>query len=273
MYESYWRLRQKPFQNGCDPAFHYPGESHQAALLKLRYAIENQRGGALLAGPSGVGKTQLIGMLKQMTSGWDATLVHVVFPQMSTEELLAHLAVKLGGPADRADVPSVQRSIEAIEGCLADGAERGHQAVVVIDEAHLLDDRRTLEAIRLLLNFEANGRPAITLLLAGQPGVLPMLDRMPPVEERLAVKCLLRRFTERETGEYVTHRLHTAGAEESIFEPEALTAIHQLTHGVPRRINRLCDLALLIGYAEESRTIDAARIESVSEELVAVTPE
>ena len=57
MYETYWRLTQKPFENAADPRFYYPAESHQAALLKLRYAIENRRGAALLAGPSGSGKT------------------------------------------------------------------------------------------------------------------------------------------------------------------------------------------------------------------------
>ena len=63
MYETYWRLSEKPFENAADPRFYYPGESHQAAILKLRYAIENHRGGALLAGPSGSGKTLVTTML------------------------------------------------------------------------------------------------------------------------------------------------------------------------------------------------------------------
>jgi len=273
MYESYWQLNQKPFDNGCDPAFYYPGESHQAALLKLRYAIENQRGGALLAGPSGSGKTLLVGMLCQLLAESVTPLVHVVFPQMSTEELLAYLASKLNGAPRGGGTPTVRQSIEQIEHSLAENAKRGQQAVAVIDEAHLLEDRRTLEAIRLLLNFQAGGRPAITLLLVGQPGILPVMERMPPVEERLGVKCLLRPFTARETAEYVNHRLRTAGADRAIFEPEAIGTLHQLSHGVPRRINRLCDLALLIGYAEECRTIDASRLEAVSRELVAVVPE
>ena len=64
MYETYWRLKQKPFENAADPRFYYPGQSHQAALLKLRYAVENRRGAALLAGPSGAGKTLLMVMLR-----------------------------------------------------------------------------------------------------------------------------------------------------------------------------------------------------------------
>ena len=273
MYESHWQLAQKPFENCCDPRFYYPGESHQAALLKLRYAIENQRGGALLAGPSGSGKTLLVGMLRQMLSEDVAPLAHLVFPQMSTEELLGYLAVELGASANGAGTRGVEQSVRQIERFLAENVKQGRHAVVVIDEAHLLDDPRTLEALRLLLNFELAGRPGLTLLLVGQPGILPTLDRIPQLEERLGVKCLLRPFTVRETGDYVAHRLKLAGAHRDIFEPEAIETLHRLTHGVARRINRLADLALLIGYAEEARTIGAARLESVNQELVTVVPE
>jgi len=273
MYESYWQLAAKPFENCCDPRFYYPGESHQGALLKLRYAVENRRGGALLAGPSGSGKTLLVGMLRQMLGEQIGPLVHLVFPQMSTDQLLAYLAGELTGWAGGAGTPGVEQSIRQIEQFLGANTERGRHAVVTIDEAHLLDDSRTFEALRLLLNFESAGQPGLTLLLVGQPGILPALDRMPQVEERLGVKCLLRPFTEQETADYVAHRLKVAGGDQPIFEPDALATLHQLTHGIARRINRLCDLALLIGYAEERRTINASQLEAVSEELVTVVPE
>jgi general secretion pathway protein A len=132
---------------------------------------------------------------------------------------------------------------------------------------------QTFEALRLLLNFETGGVPALTLLLAGEPGVLPTLDRMPQWEERLAVKCLLRPFSEAETAAYVEHRLRAAGAVRPLFDSDALPTIHALTQGIPRRINRLCDLTLLIGFAEERRTLGASQFESVCHELVAVAPE
>jgi general secretion pathway protein A len=96
---------------------------------------------------------------------------------------------------------------------------------------------------------------------------------MPHLEERLGVKCLLRPFTERETVDYVSHRLKLAGASREVFEPDALSTLHHLTHGVARRINRLADLAMLIGYAEGRRTISAGHLEAVSQELIAVVPE
>jgi general secretion pathway protein A len=273
MYESYWQLDQKPFENCSDPRFYYPCESHQAALLKLRYAIENQRGAALLAGPAGSGKTLVVAMLRAALAQRFNPLVHLVFPQMSTDQLLAYLAGELTGAAPTGSPSTVQQSVQRIEQFVADNTQRGRHAVVVIDEAHLLSDSRSLEALRLLLNFELAGRPGMTLLLAGQPGVLPLLDRTPQLEERLGVKCLLRPLTLSETAEYVVHRLRTAGASKTIFEPEALATLHRLTHGIARRINRLCDLTLLIGYAEQRATITAEQIEAVSQELVTVAPE
>jgi type II secretory pathway predicted ATPase ExeA len=273
MYESYWKLLQKPFESCCDPRFYYPGESHQAALLKLRYAVENQRGGAILAGPSGSGKTLLIAMLRTLLAKRFAPIAHLVFPQMPTDQLLAYLAGELTGDPVTHGAAELHHSVRRIEHFLAENSEHGQHAVVVIDEAHLLDDGQTWEALRLLLNFQSDGKPGLTLLLTGQTGILPTLDRIPQMEERLGVKCLLRPFTAAETGEYATHRLTIAGADPGILDADALAALHRLSHGIARRINRLCDLALLIGFAEKRKSITADQFESIHQELVAVVPE
>jgi general secretion pathway protein A len=273
MYETYWQLRQKPFEPGADPRFYYPGESHQAALLKLRYAIENHRGGVLLAGPSGVGKTLLANILREMLGDAFKPFVQIVFPQMPTAELLAYLADELEGTTGDSGTPSVQSSIQRIQRFIAANVEKGRHAVVVIDESHLIADPATFEALRLLMNFESNGKPLMTLLLSGQAMILPMLQRMPALEERLAVKCLLRPFIVEETAAYVTHRLKIAGATRTIIETDAFTTLQELTHGFARQINRLCDLGLLIGYAEERKTLSSEHFESICQELVTVAPE
>jgi len=269
MYETYWRLNRKPFENAPDPRFYYPSETHQAALLKLRYALENRRGAALLAGPSGSGKTLAAVMLRGALAESFAPWVHLAFPQMTTAELLAYLADQLDGGAAAWGTVDVRTSVRRIERFLAENAEKGLHAVVVLDEAHLIDDRKTFEALRLLLNFEHDGAPDLTLLWVGQPSILPVFDRMPQWEERLALKCLLRPFNGHETAAYVEHRLKAAGADRSIFEPDALTALHEMTHGNARRINRLCDLSLLIGFAEEQTSLRAEHVEAVCRDLVA----
>ncbi len=273
MYEKYWQLDQRPFETSDDPRFYYPGESHQGTLLKLRYVVENRRGGAVLAGGSGTGKTLLVRMLARQLTDAFRPVAHLVFPQMTAIELLAYLAEELAAPAGTVGPISagVDQIIRRLQGFLLDNEAQGRHAVVIVDEAHLLDDGSVLEALRLLLNLTSNGKPLLTLLLVGQPRLLPIIDRMPEMEERLAIKCLLKPLTLEETISYVTHRLKAAGAKQPIFEPQALETLYQLTHGLARRINRLCDLALLIGFAEERKTISAAQLEAVSQELVSVT--
>ena len=272
MYESYWQLETKPFESTVDSRFYYPGESQQAAALKLRYAIENRRAAALLAGGSGVGKTLLAQALLRQLGEKFAPRVHLVFPQMPADQLLTYLADQIAGTST-ASTATTQLSLRRIEQRLLENARAGRHAIVVIDEAHLLRESRTLETIRLLLNFEHQAQPLMTLLLVGQTALTLAVERMPELEERLAAKCQLRRLSVAETMGYVQHRLAAAGAQRPIFDDAALEIIHQHTHGIPRRINRLCDLALLVGFAEEVATIGSGHIEAVSEELVGAAAE
>jgi general secretion pathway protein A len=271
MYEPYWQLETKPFEHTSDVRFYYPGEAHQGALLKLRYAVESQRGAALLTGAAGLGKTLLVQTLARQLHERYAPFVRLVFPQMPPDQLLAYLANRLTGA--RSEHASLAESLRKIEDALRENVKAGRRAVLVIDEAQHLCESGTLETIRLLLNLETAAGAGFTLLLVGQPLLLPTLDRMPGLDERLGVKCLLRPLTLEESMGYVQHRLQAAGAARPVFDERALAAIHRLSHGSPRRINRLCDLALLIGYAEERTILGEAQILAVHEELTAVTPE
>ena len=273
MYETYWQLESKPFENTSHSRLYYPAETHQGALLKLRYAVENQRGAALLTGGSGLGKSLVAQTLVRQLPDTFSPRVHVVFPQMPPDQLLAYLAAALAGSDEARTTPPIEQSVRTIERVLAENVQHGRHAVIVIDEAQDLDEAGSLETIRLLLNIEHEAVSALTVLLVGQPTILPVLDRMPELDERLAVKCLLRRFSLEETFGYIQHRLQAAGAQREIFDGGALEAVHHLSQGIPRRINRLCDLALLIGFAEERTDIGRAQIEAVAEELVAVVPE
>jgi type II secretory pathway predicted ATPase ExeA len=271
MYLNYWQLATKPFEPFAVGEMFFPCESHEAALLKLRYAVENRRGAVLLAGPAGLGKTMLV---RRFCVELDATYspqAHLVFPQMSSRDLLAYLAEQLGAPAAQPPRFTVDESVRRLETLLRQNAEHGHHAVVVIDEAHLLEDCGALETLRLLLNFEFEGRPALTLVLVGQMSLVSAVGRLASLDERLAVKSLLRSFTPDETGDYVRHRLRVAGATRDIFTADAIEALHYLGHGTARQINRLADLGLLVGYADSLPRLTAQEIEAVSEELVAIS--
>jgi type II secretory pathway predicted ATPase ExeA len=273
MYLKYWQLASKPFESGANRANFFPCESHQAALLKLRYAVENRRGAVLLAGPSGVGKTTLLQLFAKDAAAELQPFVQIVFPQMSSRELLAYLAEQLGAPLSESPRYTTEESVRRIETTLRQNTKHGRHAVLVIDEAHLLEDCGALETLRLLLNFEVDGNPMLTLVLIGQMNLVSAVGRLPALEERIAVKALLRSFTLGETADYVRHRLSAAGATREIFTADALEALHYLGHGVARQINRLGDLALLVGYADELPRLTGKQIEAVNEELVTIAAE
>lgn len=265
MYESYWQLESRPFDHSADARFYYPGPSQQAALLKLRYAVQNRRGAAVLAGEAGLGKTLVAQQLLRQLDESFKPRVHVVYPQMPAEQLLTYLAHQITGTS--AAGASIDDSLRRIEANLAEHAKAGRHAIIIIDEAHLLRETRSLETIRLLLNFERQAQPLATFVLVGQTSLALDVQRIPQLDERLAVKCLLARLTLDETHSYIQHRLAAAGSLRAIFDDRAIQAIFELSHGVPRRINRLCDLALLVGFGEELRTIGHSQIEAIYEEL------
>lgn len=270
MYQDYWQLETKPFEPMADARYFFPCQSQQAALHKLRYAIESRRGAALLAGPAGIGKTLLLDTLRAQLAGTVGKFVSVVFPLMSSRDLLAYIAEAIGAPAADPPEHTVEASLRRLEFTLGEECRRGKHTVLAIDEAHLLEDSGLLETLRLLCNLHHEGRPMFTLLLVGQPSLLNAMQRNAPLDERLDVKTLVRPFTAEESADYVVHRLNAAGATRAIFSLDALDTLYALSHGIPRRINRLCDLALVVGYASRQATIDSAQIEAVNDELVSV---
>jgi general secretion pathway protein A len=273
MYEAYWQLETRPFEPNTTRAFYYPAETHQGALLKLRYVVENRRGAAALAGAPGTGKTHLVHTLREQLGDRFRPFVHVVFPQMEGRDLLVFLAEALGAPPDDPPRYTVEESIRRIELVLRENQRRERHAVIAVDEAHLLWETGLLETLRLVLNLGGDADPQFTLLLVGQPRLFACLERIPDFDERMAVKSLIRGLSADETASYISHRLKAAGARRDIFDATALDEVYTLSQGVPRAINRLCDLALLIGYAQSAEVIRAEDIAAVSEELVAVTPE
>lgn len=272
MYLDYWQLAAKPFEPGdANSACYFPSEAHEGALSKLLYATSEGRAAAALAGPSGVGKTLLINRLASQLSDTVSQVLHVVFPEMSTRDLLAYLAQRLGAPeVTEAPTGSIEESVRRLEAIAESNARTGQRQLIVIDEAHLLEDCGALETLRLITNFRAGSKPAFTLLLVGQMGLLSAVSRKPTLDERLDVKTLLRGFTAEETAAYVRYRLTVAGGERELFTVPALQKIYALSGGYARRIDRLCDLALVVGFADSKAEIGPEQLESVHRELVSV---
>lgn len=268
MYLDYWQLAAKPFDSHPGEVFRFPGESFRAAQHKVRYALDSRLPAIALTGPAGVGKTLLVESLAAVR-GESGQFAHVVFPQMSERDLLVYLAEQLGAPSAAQPRFTIEESLRRLDYVLRENLKAKRHAVLAVDEAHLLEDSGLLESLRLLLNLRPGGQTAFTLLLCGQPTLLPILGRFGALDERIDLKIALAPLGAEESAAYVQHRLQAAGATREIFSADALAGIHKLAAGVPRRINRLCDLALLVGFANGQANVTAADLQAVSEELVA----
>ncbi|MEX0717920.1 MAG: AAA family ATPase [Planctomycetaceae bacterium] len=278
MYTAYWGLSRQPFDNGDQPEFFHRGEPHQAALLKLRYVLESGLGTGLLVGGTGSGKSFLVGQLAHEMPERFAPFVRVVYPHFTAAEFLCYVAAALGrGNAEEnpaaLEERTLDRTVRRIEDRLAVHARNGRHPVIVIDEAHQIDDPRVLQAVLSLLNLQPRNDIDFSLLLVGERSLVPRLRRFAQLDERIGVRGLLRALNRAETEDYVAHRLRAAGRATPIFRHEAFDALHDLSGGVPRRINRLCDFALLVGYADGLREITPDEFAAVAEELVGALPD
>ena len=269
MYRNYWGLSRPPFPAGPDTGGFVTCPPHRAALLKLRHTIEAGLGAAALIGEIGTGKTTVVTRLGEELSETFEPFVHVVFPLLNTAELIAWMAVELGADQhlletadDGADVAlRVQRNQ------LTEWSRRDRHPVLVIDEAHVLNNSSTLKILTLLLNCRIPPRIAFALLLIGHTSLAGLLSRVPQLSDRLSLVSQLPPLSQSETADYVSGRLAAAGCTRTPFAPDALATLHALSGGTPRAIGRLCDLALLVGYADGLDTIRGDHIHDVALEL------
>lgn len=275
MYESHWNLTARPFENWSDPQYYYPSEVHQTALLKLRYAVENRRAAVAMCGDSGIGKSLIVDALASQLPEPFMPVARLAFPQLSGDQLLGYVTDELTGTTGPND-ETPRTALRRLDSFFADNVEAGRHAVLIVDEAHLLMAPEQLETLRLLLNLQrsqARAEAAWTLVLVGHATLLSVIERNRALDERMNVKCMLSRMTAEQTAGYVQHRIQVAGGDaQNIFTSEAIETLHVRSGGIPRRINRLADLALMVGYAEELDRIETPHVEGVHQELVTVTP-
>lgn len=279
MYGDYWNLRRLPFENGCDPRFFFRSQSHEAALLKLQYVVEQSKGVALLVGEHGIGKTYISRVLEaeleatpaeQRPQLTVAPIVRLMFPNLRADEMLGYLLNGLTDSADNDPMPAEER-IRRLEAVLQKHAQNNRSPVFLIDDAHLIESPEVLQTLAQVSAFCEMRGLSLSILLAGQPNLLAQVQRVPALNSRATVRTALHPFSADETCEYIRHRLKIGGLDGGIFNDEALAAFHDLSLGFPRRINQLCDLALLVGYADELPSLGREEVEAAAEELLSVS--
>lgn len=262
MYENYWGLNEKPFKNTPDPRYLYHSSEHEEALVKMKYTIDEDMGGAVLTGIFGCGKTVISQVICEQLRSDNYQVAYINNPQMDYVDLLRSIVRKLKPmnlPVNKNDL-STDALLEQLEIILIDNERDGRKTVVIIDEAHIIKDEQIFESLRLLMNFQKHNKFLLSLLLLGQPELQENIKNNKQFEQRLAIKCHLDAFDKNTTTEYIRHRLAVAGTG-MLFNDESLQKIFTVSGGIPRKINRVCDLSLLVGFSKKIETIDSPAVE------------
>ncbi|MCD4675149.1 MAG: AAA family ATPase [Desulfobacula sp.] len=264
MYTSFYKLKTKPFQISSDPDFMWLGEKHQEALATLKYGVLDNKGFLLLTGDVGTGKTTLINSLIQSLSD-DIICTSVPDPSLSRLDFFNYIASSFG--IDQ-EFSTKGAFLARFRKFLLDAYEKDKKVLLIIDEAQLLT-QALLEEIRLLSNIEKTNTKLINIFFVGQNEFNEILnqDQNRAVRQRLTLNYNIDPLTPDETDEYIKYRLKVAGSTQLIFDPSAVQEIFMYSGGFPRRINVICDHALLSGYVKDSEIIDTGIVQECANEL------
>lgn len=266
MYKDYWGFTDYPFENTPNPKFLYHSKEHEEALFRLLYVVEQRKGAAMLTGIFGCGKTVLG---RALLANLNKNIYRVAFvnnPYLKSVELLRSIARQLGVTelSEKLSEMSADTFLQRIEEVLVNNYRDGKETLIIIDEAHMINEEAIFEQLRLLLNFQTEDRFLLTLILMGQSELSEKIRKHKPLTQRIALGYNLSPFDIFDTKKYIEHRLEIGGAKNShLFSDQAVEIVFQNSAGIPRRINQICDMSLLTGFNNNMNSIDNKIVEDV----------
>jgi len=265
MYESFYGLREKPFNLTPDPRFLYLSKRHKEAFAHLLYGIRNRSGFVEITGEVGTGKTTICRTLLEQV-GPEVEIAFIFNPYLSATELLRAVNEDFG---IKSSAVTKKELIDELNAHLLDRRQEGKNCVLLIDEAQDLS-APVLEQIRLLSNLETDKEKLLQIVLVGQPELKEHLTtpEMRQLDQRITARYYLKPLDKGEIVGYVGHRITRAGGRGKIrFTRAALKLLYKYSGGTPRLINAVCDRALLIGYTRETKEISPAIIKQAIKEI------
>ncbi|MCX2862391.1 AAA family ATPase [Paucibacter sp. PLA-PC-4] len=271
MYANFFGLQQEPFSIAPDPRYLFMSERHREALAHLLYGLRGGGGFVLLTGEIGAGKTTVCRCFLEQIPAQDCNVAYIFNPKLTVTELLKTVCEEYHIELGPGELQTVKPYVDALNNFLLAQHGAGRNTVLIIDEAQNLAPS-LLEQLRLLTNLETRERKLLQIILIGQPELRTMLaaPELEQMAQRVIARFHLQALSEAETAQYVRHRLGVAGFGGALalpFDRTALRQIHRLSRGVPRRINLLCDRALLGAYAQGRKRIDRATLDKAAAEV------
>jgi general secretion pathway protein A len=266
MYLDFYRMSKAPFQTTPDPGFFYMSPAHREALAAIMYGIQQRKGFLAVTGEVGVGKTTVLRTyLSQAGSPKDKT-IYLLNPNLTFPELLTSVLRELD-----VDPRGLHEAamVDVLHERLVFEYQAGRNVVLLVDEAQNVP-LKTLELLRMLSNLETATDKLLQIVLVGQPELdeLLQLQSLRQLNQRIAVKARIRTLTEKESAEYVAHRLAQAGVTRGwIFNDEALRLIVRYGEGIPRRINVICDNALITGLGYQAMPVSGKIVREVLRDM------
>jgi general secretion pathway protein A len=270
MYAQFFGLKHEPFSIAPDPRYLFMSERHREALAHLLYGLSGGGGFVLLTGEIGAGKTTVCRcFLEQIPKR--TNVAYIFNPKLTVTELLKsvcdefHIPVPVRAPG----MATVKDYVDPLNGFLLRTHAVGQNNVLIIDEAQNLS-ADVLEQLRLLTNLETSERKLLQIVLIGQPELREMLARpdLEQLAQRVVARFHLGALSETETTQYIRHRMAIGGMKAPLpFDRPARRRIHVWSRGVPRRINLLCDRALLGAYSAGKSRVDSAIVDKAASEV------
>lgn len=263
MYHTHFGLMEEPFGVSPDPRFFFRTEQHHEVVATLMYAIQQRRGFAMVVGRAGLGKTSVLFTLVQSLKD-RAQIAYLPNPYYDRATILEAILGALG----LEPVASATGNHRLFYEYLMETHRGGKTCVVVLDEAQDLN-RDTLEAIRMLSNFETPTEKLVQIVLAGQPRLAETLKQpdCEQIRQRLNAVAHLNPLSRDEVLDYMSHRLKIAGGYTGLFARDALEAIVAASGGVPRNVNTICFNSLTLAYALKKPQVGGAEVAEVVRDL------